>query len=312
MKPNISIIILSWNTKEYLDKCLTSLGHRLNSNDYEVIVIDNASIDGSAEMVHDHFPSVKLVVNSTNTGYAAGNNLGIRMAQANHILLMNSDIEVIGNAPEVMADFLDRNGSYGAVSTRMIQVDGSVQRSCTKFPTLLTLFLFDIDLNRPLRHTPPVQDYLMKKCNYLTSMDVEQPPAAFFMITRETAISVGLLDEQFFLFFNDVDYCKRIAKSGYRIRYLAEAMVIHHGGKSVAKEASYRTQWYIARYRYYKKWHGAAGGFLAKLVTTVVVLEYGLLRMAAKMLPRRFRRKWTARPSCREGYELLRLIWQEK
>lgn len=312
MKPNISIIILSWNTKEYLQKCLTSLGDRLNSNDYEIIVIDNASEDGSAEMVHEHFPSVKLVVNPTNTGYAAGNNLGISMAQGNHILLMNSDIEVIENAPEVMADFLDRDSSYGAVSSRMIQADGTVQRSCTKFPTLLTLLLFDIDRNKVLRQTPPVQDYLMKKCNYLTSMDVEQPPAAFFMITRETAISVGLLDEQFFLFFNDVDYCKRIAKSGYRIRYLAEAMVIHHGGKSVAKEASYRTQWYIARYRYYKKWHGVAAGFLAKVVTTIIVLENGFLIMARKMLPSRIRKKWTSRPSCREGYKLIRLIWQEK
>jgi GT2 family glycosyltransferase len=312
MKPNLSIIILSWNTKEYLQKCLTSLGHRLNSSDYEIIVIDNASEDGSAEMVHEHFPSVKLVVNPTNTGYAAGNNLGISMAQANHILLMNSDIEVIENAPEVMADFLDRNSSYGAVSSRMIQADGTVQRSCTKFPTLLTLLLFDIDRNRLLRQTPPVQDYLMKKSNYLISMDVEQPPAAFFMITRETATSVGLLDEQFFLFFNDVDYCKRIAKSGYRIRYLAEAMVIHHGGKSVAKEASYRTQWYIARYRYYKKWHGVAAGFLAKLVTTIVVLENGFLIIVRKMLPSRIRKKWTSRPSCREGYKLIRLIWQEK
>ena len=312
MKPNISIIILSWNTKEYLQKCLTSLGDRLNSNDYEIIVIDNASEDGSAEMVHEHFPSVKLVVNPTNTGYAAGNNLGISMAQGNHILLMNSDIEVIENAPEVMADFLDRDSSYGAVSSRMIQADGTVQRSCTKFPTLLTLLLFDIDRNKVLRQTPPVQDYLMKKCNYLTSMDVEQPPAAFFMITRETAISVGLLDEQFFLFFNDVDYCKRIAKSGYRIRYLAEAMVIHHGGKSVAKEASYRTQWYIARYRYYKKWHGVAAGFLAKVVTTIIVLENGFLIMTRKMLPSRIRKKWTSRPSCREGYKLIRLIWQEK
>jgi len=312
MKPNISIIILSWNTKEYLQKCLTSLGHRLNSNDYEIIVIDNASEDGSAEMVHEHFPSVKVIVNSTNTGYAAGNNLGIRMAQANHILLMNSDIEVIENAPEVMADFLDRNSSYGAVSTRMIQADGSVQRSYTKFPTLLTLLLFDIDRNKLLRQLPPVRDYLMRKYDHLTSMDVEQPPTAFFMITRETATAVGLLDEQFFLFFNDVDYCKRIAKSGYLIRYLAEAMVIHHGGKSVAKEASYRTQWYIARYRYYKKWHGVAGGFLAKLVTTIVVLENGFSTMVRKILPSRIQKKWTSHPSCREGYNLIRLIWQEK
>jgi hypothetical protein len=312
MKPDISIIILSWNTKEYLHKCLTSLGHRLDSNDYEIIVIDNASTDGSAEMVHKHFPSVKLIINSTNTGYAAGNNLGIRMAQANHILLMNSDIEVIENAPEVMADFLDRNGSYGAVATRMIHADGSVQRSCTRFPTLLTLFLFDIDRNKLLRHTPPVRDYLMKEYDHVTSMDVEQPPAAFFMITRRTATAVGLLDEQFFLFFNDVDYCKRIAESGYRIRYLADAMVIHHGGKSVAKETSYRTQWYIARYRYYKKWHGAVGGSLAKLVTTIVVLEYGLILMARKMLPSKILTNWHPRPFWQEGYKLIRLIWQEK
>ncbi len=312
MKPNISIIILSWNTKEYLHKCLTSLGHRLDSDDYEIIVIDNASEDGSGEMVHEHFPSVKLVVNSTNTGYAAGNNVGIRMAQANHILLMNSDIEVIENAPEVMADYLDQNGSYGAVTTRMVRADGSVQKCCTRFPTLSTLFLFDIDRNRLLRQTPPVRSYLMKEYDHVTSMDVEQPPAAFFMITRRTAIAVGLLDEQFFLFFNDVDYCRRILKSGYLIRYLAEPMVIHHGGKSVAKEGSYRTQWYIARYRYYKKWHGVVAGFLAKLVTTIVVLENGLVLMARRILLSRIQRRWSSRPTWREGYKLIRLIWQEK
>jgi GT2 family glycosyltransferase len=312
MKPNISIIILSWNTKEYLHKCLTSFGHRLDSKHYEIIVIDNASADGSAEMVQKHFPRVKLIVNSTNTGYAAGNNQGIRMAQGNHILLVNSDIEVIENAPEVMADFLDRNGSYGAVATRMIQADGSVQKSCTRFPTLATLFLFDIDRNNLLRHTPPVRKYLMREFDHVSSMDVEQPPAAFFMITRKTRTAVGLLDEQFFLFFNDVDYCKRIAESGYRIRYLAEAVVVHHGGKSVARETSYRTQWYIGRYRYYRKWHGVVGGFLAKLVTTIVILEYGLVLMARKMLPSRTEGNRHSYPSWREGYELVRLIWQEK
>ncbi|MFC1888280.1 glycosyltransferase family 2 protein [Thermodesulfobacteriota bacterium] len=310
MIPYISTIILSWNTKEYLQKCLQSLGHRLNSDRYEVIVVDNASDDGSIEMVRDGFPAVNLIVNKENLGYAGGNNIGIRMARADHILLLNSDIEIMGNAPEAMCDFLEKNDSFGAVAACLVGPDGSIQKSCRQFPNMSTLFLYDIDRNKVLRQMPPIRKYCMRGFDHVTSRDVEQPPTACFMITKRIVEEVGVFDKRFYLFFNDVDLCKRIRNKGYGIWYLAESRALHHEGISVLKSSSYRIEWHVARYRYYLKWHGSIAGFTAKLVTIMMAMEEYLLILTRKILPSRIRDRLESQRSLRDVNDLIRIVWK--
>jgi GT2 family glycosyltransferase len=311
MDPKVSVIILSWNTKEYLYRCVSSLGERLHSALYEVIVVDNASCDGSIELVREEFPSVRIIVNEENRGYAEGNNIGIREARGEYIVLLNSDIEVLENALESMADFLIKNTRYGAVAARMLSPDGSVQRCCKQFPSIATLFLFDITCNRMLRQAPPVRRYLMRHFDHLSSRDVEQPPGACFMVPRRVVQEIGVFDERFYLFFNDVDYCKRIIKRGYRIRYLFEARVMHHGGRSVVQYDSYRREWYLGRYRYFAKWHGPTGKLLARLATALTAGEESICIVFRGLMSAGSASKGVVSKELREVWNRVRFVWRD-
>ncbi len=270
MTPYVSIIILSWNTKKFLLGCLHSLAERVYDEDYEVVVVDNASQDGSCELVAKQFPSVRLIGLSKNIGYAAGTNIGIRMAKGKYILLLNSDIIIVGNAIETMASFLEANQSYGAVAPQLLNPDGSVQKMCRRFPTLATLFLYDdIFLKKYFRQFSHVRHYLMRDFDHLHSCDVEQPPSSCIMITADVINTIGLFDEQFFLFFPDVDFCIRLKRHQYLIRYLVEAKAIHHLARSVAIYPSVAYAYYTGRYWYFRKWYGRTGGILAKIAMTV-------------------------------------------
>ena len=255
---------------------------------------------------------MRLLVNKHNLGYAAGNNIGIRMARGRHILLLNSDIELKENAPEMMCDVLEKDDTIGAVAARLIGSDGSLQKSCRQLPDMATLFLYDIDRNKILRQTAAIREYRMRDFDHSTSRDVEQPPAACLMITRKIVEEVGVLDERFFLFFNDVDFCRRIIDKGYRIRYLAEAEAIHHEGRSVIRSSSYRVEWHVARYRYYSKWHGPLAGLAAKLVSTFVAVEELFLILVLRVFPPKEEERQGAKRPWRGVFDMLKLVWKEK
>jgi hypothetical protein len=269
----LSIVILSWNTRSLLQACLRSLLDQDHGVSLQIIVVDNASADGSADLVEAEFPGVQLRRNTRNEGYARGNNLGAEWAEAPLVLYLNSDTEVFPGALQSLVGFLHEHPNYGAVAPRLRSSDGSVQRSCMRFPNLRVALLYDSLLDRLLGKTQLIRDYFMEDFDHLSSRDVDQPPGAAFLVRREVLDQIGGFDEDLFLFFNDVDFCQRIAAAGYRIRYVAEAVVLHHVGRSTSQFKNFVSEWNINRVRYYRKHHGWIGCAVVKLAVFLRGLE---------------------------------------
>lgn len=255
--PVLSVVVLSWNTRELLLACLRALFTEEPRHAREVIVVDNASADGSADAVAAAFPQVRLLRNAENRLYAAANNQGAQAATGEYVCLLNSDTEVRPGALDTLVDFLMAHPQYGAVAPKLVNPDGSVQHACQNFPTLLSALCFDSFWGR----FPPgrwVQDrYLMRGFDHLTSRDVAQPPGAVFLMRRAEYLMLGGLDEQLSLFFNDVDLCRQLWRRGRRIRYLVDAEVLHHRGGSTRSFTRMLVVWHKNRLRYYQKQYGA-------------------------------------------------------
>jgi len=259
----LSVVIPSWNTIDLMRACLR---HLLAADlpETEVIVIDNGSADGSADMVEREFPEVRLVRNAVNEGFARGCNQGLRLARGNYALLLNSDTEVAPDAVARLLDFLNRHPDYGAAAPLLHSADGRVQPSLKRFPTLATALWFGTPLERWFPDSRELRRYFMRDADHERSGDVDQPPAACLLVRRSVLDRVGLFDEDLWLFYNDVDLSKRMAEAGLRTRYVAEARVLHHEGASTSKFGRFVIEWQKNRLHYYRKHHGFLGGVWLK------------------------------------------------
>jgi hypothetical protein len=255
--PQLSVVVLSWNTQALTLACLRSLRAERPRQAREVIVIDNASQDGSADAIAAQHPEVQLVRNAANVGYAGGHNQGARLARGRYLCTLNSDTEVGAGALDALVEFLDAHPHHGAVSPRLSNLDGSVQAACMRFPGLLTALCFDTFFSRFWPGSWIENRYFMRDFDHLDSRDVDQPPGAVFVVRRDEFLAMGGLDEALFLFFNDVDFCKRLADRGRRIHYLADAVVRHHGGASTKAFKKFVVIWHKNRMAYYRKHYGA-------------------------------------------------------
>jgi len=272
--PDLSVVILTWNTVDLTMACLAALeAERAPRYTREVIVVDNGSVDGTAAAVRERFPDVRLVRNEDNRYYAAGNNQGAQAARGKWVCLLNSDTEVREGALDSLVDFLEQHPDYGACAPKLVNPDGSVQRACQNFPTLMSALCFDSFWGSfwPGRW---VEDrYLMRAFDHLESRDVAQPPGAVFCMNREEYVSMGGLDEQLYLFYNDVDICKRLWKKGRKVRYLAEAEVMHHQGASTSGHSRFLVTWHQNRLTYYRKHYGPLVMVWMRFVTWARAIE---------------------------------------
>ncbi len=255
---DVSIIIVSWNGKELLRRCLLSVAQYTKGVSFEVFVVDNASSDGSAAMVASEFPHVTLVANSRNTGFAAACNEGIRRAQGEFILLLNPDTELREDAISALVAAMRARPYVGIAGPRMMNPDGTLQPSVRRFPTLAS----QVPLMLKAHHVPRVRRsavfarYFMDDMDYGTAQRVEQIMGAAFLIRGSVIRDVGMLDERYFIWFEEVDYCKRAADKGIQTWYLPEVSVVHHGGASFAKEFGVKKQrYYNTSLRTYTRIH---------------------------------------------------------
>jgi GT2 family glycosyltransferase len=251
----LSVIIVNWNTCELLRACLGSLGQYLEHPDCEVIVVDNGSADESPKMVAAEFPSAKLICLPENIGFSSGNNVGMRVAAGKYILLLNSDTEVHSDALWLMCDHMEQNPRIGALGARLLNPDGSVQLSCRSFPSYRTaLFHRKSLLTRLFPANRFSQQYLMTGVDHGHRMEVDWVIGACLMTRRDTVDEVGLLDEGFFMYAEDVDWCYRMRKAGWTVEYFPDAEVMHHYEKSASKapfrmhKERHRSMW-----RFYRK-----------------------------------------------------------
>jgi len=253
--PTLSVVILSWNTRELTLACLRALHADQGVHSREIVVVDNGSDDGSAAAVAA-FDDVVLLRNAENVGYAAGNNQGAARARGKYLCLLNSDTEVAAGALDRLVDFLANNGDYGAVAPKLVNPDGTVQRACMRFPGLCTALCYDNFLAKFPPGSWIDRRYYMRDFDHLDSRDVDQPPGACFMMRRQEYLDRGGFDTDLWLFFNDVDLCRRLWKDGRRIRYSVDAEVVHHGGASTKRYNRVVVAWFRNRIAYYRKHYG--------------------------------------------------------
>jgi len=266
--PSLSIVILSWNTLELTCKCIESLYADTTGRSREIIVVDNGSADGSADAIAERFPDVILIRNADNRLYSEGNNQGAWRATGEYLCLLNSDTEVSVGALDKVQDFLIANPDYGAASPKLIWPDGKVQCASNRLPTILAA-VTEVTV---LGDVPPgnwLSDWThMKDFDHQTSRDVDQPPGACVMMKRTEFVAMGGLDQTLSLYFNDVDLCDRLKRAGRKVRYIADAVVVHHAGQSALKlnREKLGILWWRNQHSYYRKRWGRVGGAWHRLV----------------------------------------------
>lgn len=236
-KTAVSVIIVNWNTREHLRRCLKAILEAQSDRHgteiaIEVIVVDNASADGSAEMVRQEFPQVKLVANERNIGYAAANNQAAVVAQGQFFLLLNPDAEVTPNAIARLVAFAQMHPDAGAVAPKLIYPDGRLQPSVRSFPTPAALVFAALGLDKLFPRSRVLGRYRMAWFHYDRVAEVDQPMASALLVRRAAWEQIGGMDATLRIFFNDVDFCWRLKMTGWRIYFLPDAVVVHHHGAS--------------------------------------------------------------------------------
>lgn len=253
--------------------CLEFL-ERADKPSTEVIIVENGSEDGSLEMIRNSFPEHTLIVNEENQGFARGCNQGMERAVGEYVFLLNTDTEVAPDAIRRMLDVLQESPEYGAVAPMLIHPDGRVQATVMAFPTCKTARWFATPLERWFPDSKELRRYFMRDWDQTSTRDVDQPPAAAFLIRRSVLDEIGLFDESLWLFYNDTDLSLRMAKAGYKTRYLAEAKVVHHVGASTSKFARFIPVWNANRLAFYRKHFGWWGNLTIKSMVTWSFFDY--------------------------------------
>lgn len=254
---NISIVVVNWNVKDYLRRCLTSIYKFTKDLEFEVFVVDNNSSDGSQVMVREDFPQVRLIVSPENLGFARGNNLALESCRGRYIIILNPDTELVDNGFKEMALFMEANPSVSVLAPRLIYPDGSLQRSCRNLPTVLMDFWESLYLNEAFPRSNVFNRYLMGMWEHNCPREVDQPYGACLMIRDEVLKKIGFFDGRFFMYYDEVDLCYRIKMAGGRIYYLPRIEVIHHSNKS-SNQDSLKCECYKAKSRllFFQKHYG--------------------------------------------------------
>ncbi len=271
--PDLSIIIVNWNVRELLRSCLQSIEGGWGALEVEVIVVDNASGDGSVAMLQNEFPWVHLIACEENAGFPRGNNLGLAQANGRFLYLLNPDTEIVGDALTVMVQYMDQHPDVGVVGSQLLYADGRIQPSRRRFPSMLT-GLFESTWLQPLAPRRLLRHYYAQDLPDDQIADVDWVMGASLMVRREVYAQVGGMDEAYFMYSEELDWCRRIKDAGWRVVYLPQAQVIHHEGKSSEQAVTARhVNFNRAKLRYFRKYHGR---FAAALIRVVLLKNYAL------------------------------------
>lgn len=225
-----AVCIVAWRSRDLLRRCLRSVAGAPEAA--EVVVVDNASGDGTAEMVQQEFPGVRLIANESNRGFAAGNNQAIEATRAPFVLLLNPDTEVQEGALAALLDVFAEDERVGAAAPQLLLPDGRVQQSCRGFPEPIPVLAEAVGLARLFPRSKMLGAYRMRGWGHDTRREVDQPMASALALRREALDEVGPFDEDFPLYFNDVDLCYRLKEAGWKILFEPKAKVLHHHGHS--------------------------------------------------------------------------------
>ena len=252
MNVDVSIIIVNWNTRGPLLKCLESVFRHSGGLSFDVTVVDNGSRDGSVETVRKNYPRVTIIANSSNLGFSRANNQAITSTSGRYCLFLNSDAELTSQALERMFEFMENNPRVGVAGAKLLNKDGSMQNSFDNIPTLTTELL-----NKSLLRAVFPRKYQSKKSPITAPMEVESVIGACMLIRRKALDEAGLFDEDYFLFLEETDLCCRMRKAGWKVLYLPQVQVYHLQGESKAIDPGRAwIEYYRSLYTFFRKNRG--------------------------------------------------------
>ena len=252
---DLSIIIVNYNVKEFLQNLISSIYKAGQKIKYEIIIVDNASDDGSIEFLHEKFPDIKLIVNKKNLGFSKANNIGLSIAKGKYILLLNPDTIVQEDTFERMIGFFEQTPDAGMAGCKILNPDGTLQLACRRsFPGPWTSFCKVTGLSNLFPNNKLFARYNLTYLDENQTYEVDAISGSFMMIKRETYEKVGNLDEQFFMYGEDLDLCYRVQQNGYKVYYVHETQIIHYKGESTKRSNLDETKlFYDAMHLFVKK-----------------------------------------------------------
>jgi len=261
---DLSIIIVSWNVQELLEENLKIIFNNNQKINFEVFVVDNNSKDNTVKMIKQNFPQVKLITNKENLGFAKANNLAIKKAQGRYILLLNPDMKICKNTLKDMVKWMDNDSKIGVGSCKLLDKNKKIIKHIRRFP----LFFDQLMIVLKIPHILPfiLNKYIIDNFNYKKEAIVDSVRGSFFMIRKEVINEIGELDENFFIWFEEVDYCKRVAESKWNVSYNPNVQCYDYVGKSFSQVKRGITQKYFrdSMLKYFKKWHSKTEYFILK------------------------------------------------
>ncbi len=296
---DMSIVLVCWNNKAYVEPCLESLYESDLNISFDVLVVDNGSTDGSQEMLRERYPSVALIQNDHNVGLAKACNQGIEATAGRYVLLLNNDTIVNGPSMERMVDFLDRTPEAAAVGGRLINPDGSLQATYSEFSSLWQELLIATRLGALIQPGYPAHkdDPQVRSVDWLSS--------ACLLLRREALKEVGFLDEEYFIYGDEADLQYRLKRAGWKVYYLPQVTTIHYGGRSMDRWRR-RRMVYRGKILFFKKNYGALlTTALQVLLTMLTMAKLGVWALA--MLLPGYRER--AQKELQSNMEVVRMCW---
>lgn len=275
-RPDVTIILVNYNTGHLLEPTLSALEASRGNLQFQVIIVDNASSDGTVEILQSKYKSVELIENQINVGFGRANNQALPYARGRYLLLLNTDAFVQPDTLQKTVDFMDATPACGVLGVKLVGRDGSLQPSCRYFPTPWNDFVSAIGLARLFPRTQLVDDpawdpTLIQECDWV--------PGCYYLMRRELLERVGLFDPRYFLYYEEVDHCRAVRQAGWKIMYYPSTQVIHLGGESAKTEGpltesgrqipSYQIE---SQLLYFRKHHGVIGLFTAVALMTLADL----------------------------------------
>ncbi|MBL8131116.1 MAG: glycosyltransferase family 2 protein [Anaerolineae bacterium] len=267
---DISVLIVSWNVRDLLDACIRSILANTTPGQVEILVIDSASTDGTAQHISATFPGVRLFAQSENVGFTKGTNLALREADGRYLMLLNPDTVIIGDALLAMQQYLDSRPDVGIVGPHTLNPDGTTQSSRRRFPTLLT-GIFESTWLQGYAPRGVLERFYVTDAPDDATLEVDWVQGSALMARREVYEQIGGLDEGYIMYSEEMDWCRRAKDVGWRVAFLGDARIIHYGGKSTDQVVARRhVHFQQSKLRYFRKYHGAlaANGLRLFLLTS--------------------------------------------
>ncbi len=291
---DLSVIVVTWNAKKFVDENFGSILADLQGISAEVIAVDNASTDGTPDMIAERFPQVNLTRSPKNLGFSNANIVAIEKSTGKYVCLVNPDVRVLPGCFAKLMAYLEANPKVGVVGPKTFNADGSLQRSCMRAPSVWISFCRAFALDKtPLGRTPLFGGISMVDFGHDKTREVDVLNGAFLMIRRTAMDEVGLIDERFFMYGDDLDWCVRFGKAGWPVMFYPEAEIVHYGGGVTAKSPVYfYVEMQKAYLQYWKKHHSYLGRvvFMGSLLfhESIRYLTYSLISLLGRPWRERF------------------------